>query len=131
MQVISKAVPELDRSLDTVTAPNKPDVAEPDGCEHPLLVLPLILSRTEVPFPYRYRGFAKKAVRTEIAWTSSKKMMIVSFDAGTVPQPRPRDQEDLVHVRLPTCPAQQYHTCSNTTHEHTGLTRAQQKNHTS
>lgn len=98
MQVIASAVPDLDRSVDTVTAPNKPDVAEPDGCEHPLLTMPTALSRTDVPFPYRFRGFAKKAVRTDIAWTPHKKMMIVAFDAATVPQPQAKDEEDLAQV---------------------------------
>eukprot|EP00892_Ulva_mutabilis_P003772 jgi/Ulvmu1/1767/UM118_0006.1 len=90
-QVVSSAVPDLDRSGDTVTAANKPDVAEPNGGEHPLLVIPPELSRTDGTFAYRYRGFAKKDVRTEIAWTPHRRVMIVAYDVGTVPQPQPRD----------------------------------------
>lgn len=98
VQVISSTVPDLDRSADTVTPANKPDVAEPNGSEHPLLVIPPELSRTDGTFAYRYRGFAKKAVRTEIAWAPHRKMMLIAYDVASVPQPQPRAEEDAAEV---------------------------------
>ena len=101
--MVSSSVPDLDRTADSVKPTNQANVAEPDGNEHPLLIIPPDLSRLDVPFSYRYRGFAKKALRTEIFWTPHRKMMIVPYNVSTVPQPHRKDSEDAAEVLSHIC----------------------------
>ena len=97
-QVVGAAAVPLDRAAPGVPTANAAAAAEPGGCEVPLRVLPPLFSVSDTPFKYGYKGFAKKDVRTGIAWAPAGKQTVVAWDAPCPPPPA-EDDAALALVR--------------------------------
>ena len=93
-QVVSSTVPLLDRATPQMPDCNRPNEAEPNRAEQPLLVLPPLFSTTDVPFKYGYRAFARKDPKASISWQPAGKQTVISW-ADVCPQP-PVD-DDAAH----------------------------------
>jgi hypothetical protein len=97
-QVASASVPMLDRTQPSVTPANHPAVAEPNRVEQPLLVLPPLFSLSDAPFKYGYKGFARKDMRTSIAWAPAAQKVLIGWEDAT-PSVLPYDDSAVAQVR--------------------------------
>lgn len=91
LQVVSSTVKPIPVDAIPEANPNSPLTAEPTRRSHPMLCLPPVFTRLDTTFPYHFRAFMRRNLRTDLQWLPKSRVAMLAWDDPVPPAPSEHD----------------------------------------